>query len=544
MGMTGVTAVASILKAEGVPYLFCFPYNPLIDAAAVAGIRPILPRTERTMVNMADGFSRVSNGRRLGVCAMQYGPGTENAYAGVAQAHADNVPILLLPGGAPRDRLAVPPTFEAVPNYRGITKWAAQVNLPGRVVELMRRAITLLRMGPPGPVLLELPDDLAKEDIGADALDYTPVRPARSAGEPQDIREAARVLSTARLPLLHIGQGVLNAGACAEVRTLGELLQAPVMTTMAAKSAFPEDHPLSVGSGGHTGPKAVDHFLRKADVVFGIGCSFSRSPFATPIPAGKVLIHATLNEGDVNKDYEVAQVVLGDAKLVLGQLIEELRHHGPVSRPEVVAEIGAVKEAWLAEWLPKLTSDEVPINPYRVVWDLMKAVDRTQTIVTHDSGNPRDQLLPFYQAVVPRGYIGWGKSTQLGYSLGLALGAKLAAPDKLVINVLGDGALGMCGMDLETAVRERIPILTILLNNGALGGYEKFMPVAIEKYRLKYLSGDYARVADGLGVYSERVERPGEIVHAIRRGAQVVAAGRPALLEFITREETAFSKFW
>jgi thiamine pyrophosphate-dependent acetolactate synthase large subunit-like protein len=203
----------------------------------------------------------------------------------------------------------------------------------------------------------------------------------------------------------------------------------------------------------------------------------------------------------------------------------------------VVDEIKTVKANWLSEWMPKLTSDEIPINPYRVIWDLMDAVDRTQTIATHDSGNPRDQMLPFYEAITPRSYIGWGKSTQLGYGLGLTMGAKLAAPEKLALNVMGDAAFGMSGMDFETAVREHIPILTIVLNNSALGGYENHMPVATERYGTKFLSGDYAKVAEGLGGYSEKVESPADIIPAIHRCQEVLEAGKPALLEIITREE-------
>jgi acetolactate synthase-1/2/3 large subunit len=539
--MTGVSAIADILKSEGTEYLFCFPYHPLIDPATVAGIRPILGRMERTVINMADGYTRISNGRRIGVCCMQYGPGTENAFPGVAQAYADNVPILCLPGGAARSRHGSPPTFEAVPNYRGVTKWAATINAPERIPEMMRRAYTQLRMGRPGPVVVEIPDDVAKAEISD--VRYTPVKPVRSAPDPQDVKEVARILLNAKNPMLHVGQGVLFAEACDELRTLAEMLQIPVMTTMPGKSAFPENHPLSLGSGGYAGTKMVRHFLDKADVVFGIGCSFTRTVFATPIPDGKVLIHATCDERDVNKDYDVAHALIGDAKLVLQQLIQEMSNvQCPMSN--VQEEIKAVKESWLAEWMPKLTSDEVPINPYRVVWDLTNTVDKTQTIVTHDAGNPRDQMVPFFESRVPHGYLGWGKSTHLGASLGLAMGAKCAAPDKLVVNVMGDGALGMCGMDLETAAREQIPILTILLNNGALGGYEKYMPVATEKYRLKYLTGDYAKVADGLGVYAERVEKPEDVIPAIQRATQVTQSGRPALLEIITREDPTFSKYW
>jgi thiamine pyrophosphate-dependent acetolactate synthase large subunit-like protein len=218
----------------------------------------------------------------------------------------------------------------------------------------------------------------------------------------------------------------------------------------------------------------------------------------------------------------------------------------------VVEVVASVKAAWLAEWMPRLTSDETPINPYRVIYELMRLVDRTRTIITHDSGMPRDQLAPFWETLIPRGYLGWGKSTQLGSSLGFALGAKLAAPDKLVIHFLGDTAFGMCGLDLETAVRERIPILTVLVNNGAMGGYERWIPVASQKYRSRYLSGDYTRIAEGLGVVAERVTQPAEIVPALRRALAVVSpgadagagAGRPALVEFVTCEETRLSKPW
>jgi acetolactate synthase-1/2/3 large subunit len=198
------------------------------------------------------------------------------------------------------------------------------------------------------------------------------------------------------------------------------------------------------------------------------------------------------------------------------------------------------REAFLQEWRPRLTSDETPINPYRVVWELTQTVDRERTIVTHDSGNPRDQTLTFYEALVPRGYLGWGKSTQLGTGLGMALGAKLAHPDRLVVNVMGDLAFGTAGMDVETGVRERLPILTVLLNNGRMGGYGQHMPVASERYGTNRLSGEYARVAAGLGAYAERVESPQEVAPALRRGIAATREGRPAVLEMITKEEPVY----
>jgi acetolactate synthase-1/2/3 large subunit len=209
----------------------------------------------------------------------------------------------------------------------------------------------------------------------------------------------------------------------------------------------------------------------------------------------------------------------------------------------VIAEIVAQREPWLAQWMPKLTCNDAPLNPYRVLWDLQHTVDRDNTIITHDAGSPRDQLSPFWKSTAPLSYLGWGKTTQLGYGLGLAMGAKLAAPEKLCMNVWGDAAIGFTGMDFETAVRERIPIMSILLNNFSMAIELKVMPVSTEKYRSTDISGDYAAMARAFGGYGERVTTPEEIVPAIKRGIEKTQQGVPVLLEFITSKETQVSKF-
>ncbi len=210
---------------------------------------------------------------------------------------------------------------------------------------------------------------------------------------------------------------------------------------------------------------------------------------------------------------------------------------------KVAAEIKELYDSWLGKWMPKLTHNEAPMSPYRVLWDLQKTVDVANTIITHDAGSPRDQLSPFWRCVTPLSYIGWGKTTQLGAGLGYAMGAKLAKPDKLCINVWGDAAIGFTGMDLETAVREKIPILSILLNNFCMAIELKVMPVSTEKYRSTDISGDYAAFARALGAYGERIEKPGDIVGAIKRGIAATEKGQPALLEFITNKEVEVSKF-
>jgi acetolactate synthase-1/2/3 large subunit len=544
--MQGKDAIAKILKAEGVEYLTCFPNNPIIEGVAAVGIRPICARTERVAVHIADGLSRTTAGRRLGVCAVQYGPGTENAFGAVAHAYGDASPVLLLPSAFQRDRFGIPPNFQAIYNYRGVTKWVEVVNFAHRVPQMLRRAFTLMRCGKPGPVMLEVPTDVLKEEIPDFA--YAPVKRAAPVGDPRDVKEAVRMLLAAKAPVILAGQGVLYAEAWDELKAFAELTQVPVLTTLQGKSAFPEDHPLALGTGALSGTKMVDHFLKRADLVFGIGTSFTRSVFIVPIPEGKTIVQVTIDEQDVNKDYTIAQAVIGDAKAVLRQLAEEVtRQAGPSGRRgdgSGAREVAAVKAEFLTEWMPRLTSDDVPISPFRVIWDLMHTVDRRRTIATHDSGNPRDQIIPFWESLIPNGYIGWGKTTPLGAGLGLAIGAKLGAPDKLVVNLMGDAAFGMVGMDFETAVRSKLPILTVLMNNSLMGGYAKYLPISTERYGTRYLSGDYAKVAEGLGGYTERVEKPHELVPALRRAIAETEAGRAALLEIVTREEPDFPKYW
>lgn len=544
--MTVADALARMLKLEGVEYLFAYPVNPLIEAAAKVGIRPIIVRQERTGLHMADAFSRVTSGQRIGVFCMQHGPGAENAFGGVAQAYADAVPIVVLPAGFPRHLTNVPPNFNAFVNYRHVTKTCEQVLLPQAVPEALRRAFTQVRNGRPGPVLVEIPTDVFREEL-PQPLHYRPAPSFRSGPDPEAVRKVSGVLAAADRPVIYAGQGVHYAKAWQELRDLAELLEAPVFTSLAGKSAFPENHPLSLGCGGRSMPKTVHRFLQNAEVIFGIGCSFSSTHFGVSMPKGVPIVHATLDAADINKEVESEHALVGDARLVLQALIPEIRQRlggAPRGRaPGVAGEINRIKEEWLAEWRPKLSSDETPLNPYRVIWELLHTVEVANTIITHDAGSPRDQLSPFWESIAPLSYLGWGKTTQLGYGLGLAMGAKLARPEALCINVWGDAAIGFTGMDFETAVRERIPILSILFNNFSMAMELPIMQVATERFRSTDISGNYADMATAFGGYGERVETPGEIVPALRRGIQQTAEGVPALLEFITAKEIEFSLF-
>jgi thiamine pyrophosphate-dependent acetolactate synthase large subunit-like protein len=536
-------AIAEILKREGIDVLFGYPRNQLLEAAAIADIRTIIVRQERVGLHMADAVSRMTRGKKIGAFCMQQGPGCENAYGGVAQAYGDSVPILVLPAGYPRRLAHVPFNFNSTLQMAGISKHAEPVTIGAEVPNIMRRAFTQLRNGRPQPVIVEVPYDAFDDEV-PEPLSYTPVIAARSAPDPDAVAQVADVLVKAKRPVIYAGQGVHYANAYKELQALAELLAIPVCTSLPGKSSFDETHPLALGSGGNAYPKPVSHFLTAADVIFGIGCSFTESPFAIAIPKGKVLIHSTIDPVDLNKTLPTQYALIGDAQLTLRALLDAVRKQVSSKRDatQVASEIKSVEAEWMKEWLPRLTSDEKPFLPYRVLWDLQHTVDVANTIITHDAGSPRDQLMPFWKTTQPLTYIGWGKTTQLGYGLGLAMGAKLVHPDKLCINVWGDAAIGFTGTDFETAVRERLPILSILLNNYSMAIELPVMPKATEKYRATDISGDYAAMARAFGGYGERVTEVSEIVPAIKRGIAQTQAGKPALLEFMTSQETRISK--
>jgi thiamine pyrophosphate-dependent acetolactate synthase large subunit-like protein len=536
-------AIAQILKREGVEFLIGYPVNPIIEAAAEADIRTIMVRQERVGLHMADAVSRVTSGDTIGVFTMQHGPGSENAFGGIAQSYGDSVPIVVLPAGYPRHLASIPPNYSNYLNTKHIVKWSEHVVLPEVIPDAMRRAYTQVKNGRPRPVLVEVPTDVYRAEIGD--FEYTPAPRLRSGPDPTAVAEVARALVAAERPVIYAGQGVHYAKAWPQLKELAELLEAPVTTSIQGKSAFPENHPLALGTAGRSYPRAVWNALQDADLIFGIGCSFSTTNYGMAMPKGKTIVHATLDAADVNKDVEARYALVGDAALTLDALLAEVRDElkgKPRGRQaEVAATIAKTKEAWIEEWTPKLTDNSAPLSPYRVIWDLLHTVDVPNTIVTHDAGSPRDQIVPFWEATAPLSYLGWGKTTQLGYGLGLAMGAKLAKPDKLCINVWGDAAIGFTGMDFETAVRERIPILSILLNNFCMAIELPIMKAATEKYRSTDISGNYADMAKAFGGYGERVTEPGEIIPAIKRGIQKTQEGTPVLLEFITQQEISFS---
>jgi thiamine pyrophosphate-dependent acetolactate synthase large subunit-like protein len=543
--MTGADAIVKILQIEGIDKAFCFPSTPLLEAMALAGLRVITARQERVAGNMADGVSRSTNGRQMGVFTIQQLAGSENAFAAVAHSFTDSTPVLVLPGYPAVGYLGTSPTFDSVANYSKTTKMAQKIISSEQIVPKLRQAFTALRSGRPQPVMLELPGDVCAFEI-AGAVDYAPVPRMAPAPRPGAAREAAERLLAAKCPLIWAGQGVLYAEAARELQTVAEISGAPVMTSLQGKSAFPESHELSAGVGAHSATDMAAYFLRESDLIFAVGTSLSRAPFTPRVPPGKTIVHATIDSLDLNKEYATDLPIVADAKLFLAEVAEELRSRATGVQDELRTKnsekIASLKRAWLAEYEPLFSDNSSPINGYRMFRELWNAIDPDTSMITHEAGASRDIQCVFYQSTVPRSYLGWGQSSQLGFSLGLAMGAKIANPDKLVVNVMGDGSAGMTGMDWETAVRERAPIMTVVKHDSIFSGYDRAIPEAAKRYQTSTQTGDYAGVAKALGCHTERVTEPGELRPAYDRAIRATREGRPAVVDVITAETRKLSR--
>ncbi|HBP15218.1 MAG TPA: hypothetical protein DD457_08440 [Gammaproteobacteria bacterium] len=537
--MNSIEYVASILKQEGVEWMACYPSNPLIEAVAKEGIRPVAFRHERGAVMAADGFSRLSDRKRFGVVAMQSQAGAENSVGGLSQAYADNVPILVLPGGNPLDMLFIRPNFFAARTWESVVKKVEFISRPDQTGNVMRRAFHALRSGSTGPVVVEMPIDVCMADIPERARPYTSPMPALSRPSPHDLEDAAKALVAAKNPLIWAGAGVLSAGATEELRAVAELLDIPVYTSMPGKSAFDERHPLSLGAGGSTVTGPARQWLDDADVIFAIGASLTSSPYAQRFSPEKFLIHSVINIDEINKDTVADIGLAGDARLTLTAILDIVKGLiGESPRSTGVQDrIAKSRAEWMESWLPYLTNDDVPISPYRVIHEMGQNLDLENSVVTHDAGAPRDQIVPFYTATTPHSYVGWGKSTHLGFSIPLMIGAKMAMPERFCANLMGDGAFGMSGLDIETSSRAGIPITTVVLNNGMMATYPGGFPTAREQFGVSHMQGNYATIAQGMGAEGIVVEKTEEIAPALTQAQQFNADGKTVLIDVRTRAE-------
>jgi acetolactate synthase-1/2/3 large subunit len=548
MRVTAANGLARILRAEGVEWVATFPVCCVNNALGQEGIPIIMMRDERYAVAVADAFSRITGAKQVGVCTVMGGmnpAGLQMAYGALAQAYEDSSPVLCITDGVPVGATGSG-RFDATSGFRSVTKWIGDIDVPHRVPEFMRRAFTHLRSGRPGPVLITIPRHIGAYDD--EVYPYTPVKGWRWAPDPDDVTAAVKALLAAKRPLLYVGEGIHYGDAARELRQFAELAHMPVLTTLKAKSVFPENHPLSVGVRG----ELANHFLQACDLVFAIGTSLGGGHFRHTIPNArdKTIVQCTIDTLDINNRYRVDHAVIGDCKLTLQALITELCAQtggGVEGNQALLDELQATRETMMSKYRPLMASDETPINPYRVYGDLIKALDPQRSFVTHDSGNTRDQLSTVYRAEIPRGFMGWGNVSTLGFGLAAAMAAKLAHPDWQCVNVTGDAGVGYMIGNMEALVRHGIGVTTIHINNGGFSGYGAgFWGPGHDPFTCKLCGHDVAdmsKAVEGLGYYAEDVADPAAIIPAIERALAVNAEGRPAYLEMLCSQYPVFGRW-
>ncbi|MBU16916.1 MAG: hypothetical protein CL725_04355 [Chloroflexi bacterium] len=532
------TGLARILKQEGIEWVSTFPVCQVNNALGREGVPLVMMRDDRYAVAVADATSRISGGARIGVCTFQGGvnaAGLQVAFAGMAQAFEDGSPVLCITDGIPAGATENS-QFDVTAALKTVSKWYGHLDKPERLPEFMRRAFTMLRTGRPGPVVIAIPNSHAQYDEAADP--YIPVKGSKFAPDPADVAAAVELLLKAEKPLIYAGEGVIYAGASAELKEFVELANTPVISTLKAKGAFPEDHPLFVGVRGDQ----VNHYLDECDLLFAVGSSLSPGRFSHGIPGAvnKTIVHCTIDELHVNKTYPTAQAVIGDAKFALQALTAELSAKTSSNgRPagNVAAEVKSVRDSAMVKYREAMASTEKPINPYKVYAGLMEALDPHKSFVTHESGNTRDQLSTVYDTLVPRAFLGWGNVSSLGFSFAATIAAKLSFPEKQCVAVTGEAGLGYMLGQLEVALRQKIGITVVHVSNGGFAGYGPgFWGDGHDPFTHKVLGYDevdMSKVIGEMGYHTERVTEASDVVLALQRAFSANESGQPAYIEFI-----------
>ena len=542
------TGIARILKQEGVEWVSTFPVCRVNNALGREKVPMLMMRDDRYAIAVADAFSRITGGRQIGVATVQGGvnaAGLQVAYAGLAQAYEDNSPMLCITDGVPLGS-SENSHFDLTASLKSVSKWYGYIDKPERVPEFMRRAFTMLRAGRPGPVILAVPDATAQYDESTDP--YIPVKGWKAAPDPADVETAVQLLLKAQNPLVYAGEGVIYADATDELRTFVELANVPVVLTLKAKGAFPENHPLFVGVRGGQ----VTEYLTKSDLILAVGSSLSPGRFSHAIPhaAQKTIISCNVTELDVNKVFPTAHALIGDARFALRALAGELsaQSDGKGRQPgSVAAEVKASRDTALATYREAMAADDTPINPYRVYSELMKVLDPQKSFVTHESGNTRDQLSTVYDTLIPRGFLGWGNVSSLGYSLAAVVAAKKAHPDRSAVAVTGEAGLGYMMGNLEVPVREKLGVTVLHISNGGFAGYGPgFWGEGHDPYTHRVLGPeevDLSKAIREFGFHAERVTEADALPAALERALAANNDGVPAYIEAVCSQFPVYGQW-
>ncbi len=554
--LTGGEIIAKYLEKEDVEYLVGIPGHGstnLLDAFNDSTVDVIQPRHEEGATHLADGYARAS-GDPLAVFT-SIGPGATNTVTGVATAYVDSIPMVVFTGAPQTHEYGQgilqeierqkPGDFPSV--MEPVTKKSFVVDDVERLPRVLRRAFQIATTGRPGPVHVDLPMDVQGAAADVEIPDPAKTRThSRPGGDPESVAEAANLLAEADRPVIVPGGGCMLGEAWDEVQELAEHLKAPVIPTFQAKGIIPEDHELFVGYAGWIGSTAGNELASNADVVLAVGCRFTdmhTSSFedgvSFEIPPSK-LIHVDIDNEEIGKNYPVEVGILGDAKVVARQLQDAVSERIDPVETEDNEYYDEIQELW-AEWQERLEerqTDEVPMTISRALVSLREALDR-DGIVVSSAGQPQEVTNPEFPVYEPRTNISCGGFSTMGFGVSAAIGAKLARPDRDVVDVEGDGSFLMCNQEVDCAVEHDVDVTWLVVNND---GWKSIRNLQVDKYgwdrvlNTPFENGtDFVQMAESFGVeFAERVVKPEHLTETLE---DAIEHDGPALVEAVVEPD-------
>jgi acetolactate synthase-1/2/3 large subunit len=555
----GAEIVAKYLEAEGVEYVFgmCGHTNvALLDALTYkTKVKFISFRHEQIAAHAADAYFRATH--KPGVVLVHVGPGMTNAVTGVANASLDSSAMLVIAGDIPSFHFGQDPHQEIKLHmdgdqfevYRPFVKRAWRVHDVKFIPDIMTRAFNIAISGRPGAVLVDVPMDMFSRECGRECekLTFRKVTGKRIAGDASEIEKAMRMLKSATNPVLYFGGGVILSDACQEATELAEYFAVPVATTLMGKGTIPEDHPLSVGMTGFWGTALANNMTKQADLILAIGVRFPETDSSSWIPGYTFnipptkLIHVNIDPEEIGKIYPVEAGIIGDAKTVMRSMLEFAKASFPMKEwknSPIVSKISKEKGAWLKDLAVHQNSDAIPMRPERILKTVRDVLPRDGIILTDVGWNKNGvgQQFPIY---LPRTHMPPGGLATMGFGPAAAVGAKVGAPDKVVIALVGDGAFSSISPAVATAVENDLGVIWLVMNNfgyGVITGLQKraFGRAAATEFK-KVKSGekynpDFSLLAKAYGAEGYRVENPKELKPTLEKA---IASGRPTVLDVV-----------
>jgi acetolactate synthase I/II/III large subunit len=544
MKLTGAQALIKSLEMEGVDVMFGLPggcilpaYDPLLDSK----IRHILVRHEQGAGHMAEGYAHVTG--RPGVAMVTSGPAATNLVTPLCDAYMDSIPMVAITGQVGRAAIGTDAFQECdtVGITRPITKHNELIMDPQEIPQYVREAFHIATTGRPGPVLLDVPKDVLQAEMEwwwPESVDLPGYRPTLK-GHPRMIREAARLITESRRPVLYIGGGILKARAAEALRALADLTGIPVVTTLMARGAFPDSHPLCLGMPGMHGNFTAVTAMQHADLLIALGTRFDdrvTGRVGTFAPDAQV-IHVDVDPAELGKVRRPDVPIVGDCRAVIEELVEAVRAAGPqADRTVWIEQLRAWQRQYPLGYQP--SEEGGPLKPQMVI-ETLRDTCPDDTILASGVGQHQMWASQYWKFDHPYTWVNSGGLGTMGFSVPAAIGAKVGRPDRLVWAVDGDGCFQMTAQELVTASAERIPVKIAILNNAYLGMVRQWQEMFYdERYSEVYLSPDlpdYVKWAEAMGCAAFRVETPEDVLPTIEKANAI--DDRPVVVEFRTDSE-------